>query len=431
MAAAITNAFAQLRDGSWFDRSRVRAATAILLAVELALFAFLVAGTNGLIVPLGKATTTDFVSFYAAGTLADAGTPALAYDQAAHHAAEQRAAQPGIEYQFFNYPPVYLLLCVVFAQLPYLVAFVLFEAATLALFLSVGLRILGERGGTALVALAALPIVFWNFGLGQNAFLTAGLFGAATLLIDRRPVLAGLLFGALCYKPQFGILIPLALAAGGHWRAFAGAAASALALIAASVAAFGVETWQAFAHTAGSSPAMYQSGRILFAGMANPFGAARVLGADLPLAYAVQAVATLTAAALVVVAWGRRLSLPTRAAVLAAAAVIAAPLALLYDLMLAAVAGCWLVRDRDAPAAWTPQATAIAAAYVLALLGRGVGEQLHIPVFAIAGLAIFGLAAGRVRRELALRRGAAAPLRAAAPRGDLDNRREIASLRPR
>ena len=204
-------------------RRRVARFCGVLLAAEIAILAFLVAGTHGWIVPLSRPTTTDFVSFYAAGSLADAGTPALAYDRAAHLAAEERVTGPGVRYQYFNYPPVFLLLCAALAPLPYLVAFVLFEGATLALYLVVATRILADRSGTALVALLAFPIVFWNFGLGQNAFLTAALFGAATLLIDRRPIAAGLLFGALCWKPQLGLMVPFALAAAGRWRAFAAA----------------------------------------------------------------------------------------------------------------------------------------------------------------------------------------------------------------
>ena len=226
-------------DGNWLDRRRLLIGAALLLAFELGMFAFLVAGTHGWIVPLDKPTTTDFISFYAAGALANAGTPTLAYDHAAHLAAEELVVGAGIGYQYFNYPPVFLLLCAALAPLPYLVAFVLFEGATLLLYLFVARRILGDRSTTALIVLLAFPIVFWNFGLGQNAFLTAALFGAATLLIDRRPVIAGLLFGALCYKPQFGLMIPLALAAAGQWRAFAAAAASAAALVLASLAIFG------------------------------------------------------------------------------------------------------------------------------------------------------------------------------------------------
>jgi alpha-1,2-mannosyltransferase len=386
------------------DRRRIRALAAILLAIELAGFAFLVAGTHGWIVKLPSPTTTDFVSFYAAGSLADAGTPALAYDHQAHFAAEQQATVPGIRYQYFNYPPVFLLLCAALARLPYLVAFVVFEAAGLALYLVVGCRILGERSGAALLALLALPIVWWNFGLGQNAFLTTVLFGAATLLVDRRPIVAGLLFGALCYKPQLALLVPVALAAGGRWRALATAAASAAALVLLSLAIFGAGTWHAFAHAVAASPEMYQSGRIVFGGMANPFGAARLLGAGLPLAYGVQAAATLGAAAIVGAVWWRgRLSLPTRAAVLAAAAPVAAPLALLYDLMLGAVAGAWLVADRKSPAAAGYENAVLAALYLLLLDGRGLAKAWHVPAFPLAALALLALACGRAWREAKLR----------------------------
>ena len=103
----------------------------MLLALELAGFAFFVAGTHGWITPLRRPVSTDFVSFYAAGRLADAGTPALVYDQAAHYAAEQAATEPGIAYNYFYYPPVFLLLCAVLARLPYLAAFVAFQAGTL------------------------------------------------------------------------------------------------------------------------------------------------------------------------------------------------------------------------------------------------------------------------------------------------------------
>ena len=399
MAPALADNRAEPRRRPWLDRERIRIGATILLVVELAIFAFLVAGTHGWVVPLERPTTTDFVSFYAAGSLADAGTPALAYDHVAHLAAEEQVTGAGIEYQYFNYPPVFLLLCVALAPLPYLGAFLMFEGATLLLYLFVARRILDDYSATAMIALLAFPIVFWNFGLGQNAFLTAGLFGAATLLVDRRPVVAGLLFGTLCYKPQFGLMIPLALAAAGQWRAFAAAAAAVALLVVTSLAIFGVETWQAFRDTVAASPEMYQSGRILFAGMANPFGAARLLGAGLPLAYGVQAAAALAAAAMVVAVWRRRLSLPTRVATLTAATLAAAPLSLLYDLMLGAIAGAWLVRDRQSPAASRSEIAVLAAIFLLLLDGRGLAEQWHIPVFPLAALVVLAIAGRRAWRE--------------------------------
>jgi hypothetical protein len=45
-------------------------------------------------------------------------------------------------------------------------------------------------------------------------------------LLERRPLLAGGLLGLLIYKLQLGLLIPVALLAGRHWRASEGVAAS-------------------------------------------------------------------------------------------------------------------------------------------------------------------------------------------------------------
>ena len=397
--AFLMNLAAQLRSGDWLTRRRVRAYTTILLVIQLAAFGFLVAGTHGWIVPLEKPNTTDFVSFYAAGALADAGTPALAYDQTAHFAAEEAVVGKGIEYQFFNYPPVYQALFAPIAHLPYLAAFILFEAATLVFYLAVARRILDDRNGAALVALLAFPIVWWNIGLGQNAFLTAGLFGAATLLIDRRPALAGVCFGALCYKPHFALLVPLALAVGGHWRAFGAAATSAALLVLASVVLLGWDTWHAFLLTAGSSHSMYEFGRILFGGFVNPFGAMRLLGASVAVSYAVQALFSAIAAAVVVIVWYRGASLPARAAVLASATLIAVPLSLLYDLMLGAIAGCWLLRGHGRNCApW--EKTVLAILYAVLIDSRALAEQMSVPVNTIVALALFALAARRAFGEL-------------------------------
>ena len=63
-------------------------------------------------------------------------------------------------------------------------------------------------------------------GHGQTGFLTAALLTGGVLCLERREALAGILFGLLAYKPQFGLLIPLVLVAGGYWRAIAAAGAT-------------------------------------------------------------------------------------------------------------------------------------------------------------------------------------------------------------
>jgi alpha-1,2-mannosyltransferase len=380
-----------------FDRRRIFIYCRISLTIEIAVFLLLIAGTYGLIIPLSGPTSTDFVSFYAAGAVANSATPDLVYDQAAHYAAEQRATAAGIEYRFFYYPPVFLLVCAVLARLPYLVAFGLFEAATFALYLAAMRGILAERGWSVMVPVVAFPAVFWTLGLGQNSFLTAALFGAGTLWIDRRPLVAGLCFGALCYKPHFGLLIPVALLAGGHWRAFGAASVAATALCGLSLMLFGWETWHAFLATAVGSPATYGSGRITFGGFVSPFGAVLLLGGASGTAYAAQAAATVGAGLLVAVVWWRRLTLPIRAATLAAATLMAIPVVLLYDLLLAAVAAAWLIRDENGLVAW--EKLVLAGLFILSLDPRGLAELSHIPIAPLIAMALLVLTAVHASRS--------------------------------
>jgi Glycosyltransferase family 87 len=98
-------------------------------------------------------------------------------------------------------------------------------------------------------------ISFWAAGrvvldalVGQTGFLTAALIGGTLYLIPTRPVLAGICLGLLTYKPQFGLLFPIALIVAGHWRVFVSASVMAIAMFVVSWLAFGTESWLAFFH---------------------------------------------------------------------------------------------------------------------------------------------------------------------------------------
>ncbi len=368
----------------------------IMLAIEIALFGFFVAGTHGLIVPLEKPATTDLVSFYAAGVLADAGTPFLAYDQSAHRAVEQAVREPGIGYVCFYYPPIFLLICAVVALLPYIPAFLLFEAAGLAAYVFVLSRIAAQPVRRVLVPTLAFPPVLWTIGFGQNGFLTAALFGGATLIVDRRPVVAGMLFAALSFKPHFALLVPVALVAGGYWRCLAATAAAGVALGLLSLAVFGAETWHAFLMAAAASGAVYGAGQVPFTGFITPFAAARLLGAGLDRALVIQAAVSLIAAGFVAVVWRRRPPLGLRAASLVATSLIAVPVALFYDLVVAGVAGAWLLRSRQSDRWPAPVLPVLALLYVLCLNPRGVAAAARVPLGLIVVLGLSLLTAAMV-----------------------------------
>ncbi len=397
-----------LRRAAWLDRDRIVAWASALLAIELAFAVFIALWQHGAFFVVENPTSSDFVSFFAAGKLALSGTPALAYDQAAHYAVQQQSSAPGAPYQFFFYPPVFLFLCAGLTVLPYFLAYAAFQIASLGFFLWVMRAILQESGRAWTLPVLAFPAVFWTIGLGQNAFLTAGLFGAFTLMLDRRPVLAGIVLGLLCYKPHFGMLVPVALLAGGYWRCFLGAAVSVIALVGLSVALFGWETWQAYLQAFSGSGQVYQSGRIDLAGMITVFGAMRLNGFSAELAYAMQGASAVAMAALVALVWRRCPGQPARFVSLVAATLLAVPLALLYDQVLLLVAGAWLIRDGRASGFLGWEKVALLAAYPLDLLLWPLGTGWHLPLGPLLSLAVLALALRRLSPFL-LGRSATAP----------------------
>src|SRR5262249_5388669 len=142
---------------------------------------------------------------------------------------------------------------------PYTLALAVWQGVTLALYLGVMamiLRTVSARSGANanlltrdplwLLLALAFPAVLVNVGPGHNGFLTAALLGTALVMLDARPVLAGVLLGLIAYKPQFGVMFPLVLIATGRWRAFTAAALTVAALALATLVAFGPEVWRAF-----------------------------------------------------------------------------------------------------------------------------------------------------------------------------------------
>ena len=87
--------------------------------------------------------------------------------------------------------------------------------------------------------------------------------------------------------------------------------------------------------------------------------------------------------------------LRSRPAALTAGALVAAPVALLYELMLGAIAGAWLVRA-DPAANRLP----LALLFVALIPARAASEALHIPVFPLVALALFALVLWRAWQEM-------------------------------
>jgi len=230
------------------------------------------------------------------------------------------------------------------------------------------------------LATVGAPAAFWNLMSGQDGYFTAALLGSGLTLVERRPVVAGALLGTLCYKPQFGILLPIALAAGGYWRAFAASAGWIALLVVASTILFGPETWPAFLHRMDLQRRLMELGMWSWMRMPSVFAMMRLVGAGLFAAYLAQVVSALAAAVAVGALWRGRCPLGVKAAGLAVAVFLATPHAWDYDTLVLVFAAALLANAAAATGFWPWEKIAILALLTLPALTLAPAKLLGLQI---------------------------------------------------
>ncbi|HEY1751874.1 MAG TPA: glycosyltransferase family 87 protein [Caulobacteraceae bacterium] len=179
----------------------------------------------------------DFYVFWEAAR--HAGAP---YDPALVAALEARLHITGA--WPFVYPPTFLIIVWPFGQLPLALAYPLWTGLSAALFTYAAAHMV--RPAWATLALFIVPPVVLAISPGQTSLLVGAAMIGGWLLRDKRPALAGVLFGlAACIKPQAMIMAPLVL--WGQWRLVRWAMATGAALVLASFV-FGPGLWLQWPH---------------------------------------------------------------------------------------------------------------------------------------------------------------------------------------
>ena len=377
-----------LKSGDWLTATRARNYSLMLLGLCVIAALAWIALSDGLVDRNGKPLGTDFSNVYAAGRLTWQGRAADAYQPALQHAAE-KAVFAGRNVPFFgwHYPPFFFAIAFAVAAFPYAWGLVIWIALGLAAYLMV-IRAILPRPQTLLVA-AAFPAVFVNIGHGHNGFLTAALLGGALHLLDRRPWLAGVLIGCLAYKPQFGVLIPIALLAGTRWRTIGAAAGTVAALIALSLLTLGGDVWNAFADSLKFTQAVVlEQGDTGWEKIQSVFSAVRMWGATVHTAYAVQIALGLVLAASIAWLWQSNAPFELKAAALATGSLLATPYVLDYDLVVLAVAIAYFTRHGLKYGFGSFEISLLAAAWIVPLLSRGITGLTGIPVGLLVMLAL-------------------------------------------
>ncbi|MEN3379541.1 MAG: alpha,2-mannosyltransferase [Hyphomicrobiales bacterium] len=408
-----------LRGGDWLSAARMRLWALAVLVASAGGLLYLVATSDGLMDYQDRPLGTDFSNVYAAGTYVLEGRPAAPFDPRLQHTREREIFGEKTPFFGWHYPPFFLWLAAALALMPYQLALSVWQAATLILYL-LSIRTLVASGSSATSALwgeptagrgeaslwlllaLAFPAVFVNLGHGHNGFLTAALIGLALIHLDARPVLAGVLFGLLAYKPQFGIMIPLVLIATGRWRAVFAAGATVALLTLAATLAFGTETWRAFFTFAEYTRVhVLETGETGWHKIQSVFSVARMWGAPIPLAYAVQSAITIVVAGALVWLWRSPASFALKAAALCLAAILATPYSLDYDMMALAPAIAFLSAEGLRRGFGPYEKTALAALWAVPLVTRSVAQATLIPLGVIAMLVMFALIMSKAAAAIA------------------------------
>jgi alpha-1,2-mannosyltransferase len=398
---AMIASLAFLRDGRFLSARALRAYPMMLMAGFAAAILFLGFTAHGVNDYAGRPLGTDFSNIYVAGLAALKGGAVSVFDIKAQWHNEQALFGQATPVYGWHYPPFFLLVAAPLALMPYRTALIVWQVSTLILYLW-ALRALIRKSampqwadGHAWLPLAlGFSAVFVNLTHGHNGFLTAALFAGALANLQTRPLLAGLLFGLLAYKPQFGMLIPLALAAGGYWRSFAAAAVTVLGLAFAVTLLFGAEVWPAFfAGSHFTRTVILEQGATGFEKIQTFFSQVRLLGGPIALAYAMQGVALLFSALMVLWAWRKPHSFGARAAILCLATLIATPYALDYDLMLLAPALVLIAAEGRARGFRPYELSLLTLLWLLPFAARNFASATHILVAPFAILALLVMTA--------------------------------------
>ncbi|POR43062.1 hypothetical protein CRT23_09710 [Methylobacterium sp. V23] len=344
----------------------------------------------------GDGLGVDFSQIWVAGRAALEGRAGEPYDLPVHLANLKAAFGPDCRFAW-HYPPVFLLPAAALAVWEPQAAFWLWTALSVGVF-AFAMRIAAGHRDGAWIALAH-PLVFCTLVYGQNGLFTAGFLTLGAAWVDRRPWLAGLCFGLLCYKPHFAVLAPLLLLATGRRACLGACLATMLALVAASLAAFGPAAWIGFLQTLGTTNQIIL--RDAGAGLdinVSAFGAVRLAGGAMAAAWAFQGLVALAALALALRSWRGQTPAPLRSAALLAAVPLLSPYVPVYDLAPLVPATLFLVlAAREAGGLGWPERALLCATPLFAL-PRVVADLTSLPLGLGLALAVLACVALRVIR---------------------------------
>ena len=202
------------------------------------------------------------------------------------------------------------------------------------------------RGNKVITAMVLLsPAALGNFFHGQAGMLFAAALVSALYLLDRRPVIAGILLGLLTVKPHLAVVVAFIVLATGNWRAAGAGLVTGGAIVLASIWLFGTTPWENYftviMDQQGAFITKMELGYRRF--FVTPYATLRSWGAGMYPALAMQAVLSLAAIAAAVIVWLRVKVVSVRVLTATLATVVASPYLNNYDMTIVVLGLCgWL-----------------------------------------------------------------------------------------
>lgn len=277
----------------------------------------------------------DFFAVWSYAKILAAHPASELYDLATLHARQIALGMESTAQNPFPYPPIFLIVLWPLNLLPYAAAYLCWTLGTLALFIWAVMRTC-SRLPLSVIGVIVAPTSVACISFGQSGFLAAALMTAGIRLAGCRPVLSGILIGMLSYKPQLGLLVPIALASAGLWPTFAVACATMIALAAVATMVFGWSVWPAWMAMLPSYATIFDKEATLKY-IPTVLGNLQMLGVALPIAKAVQALVTGAVAGIIWRSFQRN-SAKLAAAALLIGTFLATPHAFIYDMPMTTVA---------------------------------------------------------------------------------------------
>jgi len=321
------------------DRERLNTYPKIILFLYVVIYGYFVISGSGYADATGKPIGSDFTAFWATSFMVLSGEAANVYDNERIFAAQKSIT--GIDYKNpIAYPPTYFFIVAPLALIPYFPSLILWLTLTFSAFLYVIYRF-APHALTIWLTLS-FPGTFQNVIHGHNGFVTAFILGLALFIMEKRPLMAGLVLGLLSFKPHLIAIIPLFLAAGRAWRTLAGLGISVFVLVLASTILFGIDAWIRFWEKIPFMMFLLKNGFLQMHQVVSTLGALLLVGTPYQTAIWIHLLCSMIGVGLTVMAWYKDKSRSVKHSLLVLTILLVTPYANSYDLTLLALPVCWI-----------------------------------------------------------------------------------------